>query len=554
MSRRSSFRLVFSGASLLILAACGESGSSGPPAIGFGDEGPIAGAAGHGSFTFGVSTAAMQIEEDQTASDWHWWTLPVAQGGMGKGRGFVDDAVRGYAKAIDDIALIEAMHLDAYRFNPSWPRIEPTRDTIDTAALAHYDAFIDALVAAGIKPVITVHHFSSPIWVDDFRNDGPSAPPCVPSDTDLCGWDDDAGADQIIAEMAEYAGRLATEYGDRVDEWGTLNEPVNYLVASYGAGQFPPGKAFALGDGQGLIRAIRNYLRAHVAMYEAIKANDTIDADGDDVAAHVGFSLNHLTWTASRENQWSTDPVDLAAQEAIRRAYHHLFVVAARTGGLDTDLDGVVDETLDNWTRDTLDWLGVQYYARLGVTGQYQLNAVFQFQPCLSPLLMDACVAPADPTHCIPEMEYEYYEPGVYEVIMEYHEAYPGLPISVTESGIATEVGRRRSEHLVRSLEQIARARDEGADVRGYYHWSLMDNFEWIYGYGPRFGLYSVDRTGTYPRTPTEGATTLGAIARSRRITSTQRGTFGGLGPMTEESAAVMQRFDLATCQRYPGQ
>lgn len=535
-------------AAAMALSACGDC-SSGPPALAFPAEGPIGGTAGRGSFTFGAATAAMQIEEGQTESDWHWWTLPTADGGKGKGRAFVDDAVRGYENALADVALLSAMHLDAYRFNPSWPRIEPMRDTIDTTAVAHYDALIDALVAAGIKPVITVHHFSSPIWVDDFRDDPSIA--CVPSDTDLCGWDDDAGADQIIAELAEHATLLATQYGDRVDEWGTVNEPVNYLVASYGAGQFPPGKFSLLSDGAGLVRALRNYLRAHIAIYDAIKAADTVDADGDQVAAHVGFSLNHLAWTGARDGSFSTDPVDIAAQNSIRYAYHHLFVIGALTGDFDSNMDGVADERLDNWTAPALDWLGVQYYARMGVTGLYQLSPVLPFQPCIQPFLTTACVAPVDPTHCVPEMEYEYYEAGLYEILMEYTEMYPSVPLTVSESGIATLVGRRRSEHVVRSLEQIARARADGADVRGYYHWSLMDNFEWIYGYDPHFGLYTVDRTQPgYPRVASEAAGTLGDIARTRTVSTAQRRSMGGTGPMTEESDDVKSRFDLAACRR----
>jgi beta-glucosidase len=104
----------------------------------------------------------------------------------------------------------------------------------------------------------------------------------------------------------------------------------------------------------------------------------------------------------------------------------------------------------------------------------------------------------------------------------------------VTESGLATRVGRRRAEHVVRSLEQIQRARDEGVDVRGYYHWSLTDNFEWAEGFGPRFGLYTVDYD-SYARTPTEGATVLGEIAGARSLSSEQRAELGGLGPMTPE-------------------
>ena len=116
---------------------------------------------------------------------------------------------------------------------------------IDEEALAHYDAVIDALVAAGIRPNVTVHHFSSPVWVDDPRHLD-----CAggPSDANLCGWADPVGAEQIIDELAEHARLLAQRYGDRVDEWGTLNEPVNYLLAATAIGQFPPGRVFLLSE------------------------------------------------------------------------------------------------------------------------------------------------------------------------------------------------------------------------------------------------------------------------------------------------------------------
>jgi len=529
-------------------SAC-SSEADGGPTIEFATAGPIAGPAGAGHFTFGAATAAMQIEENQPQADWHVFTAPTAQGGLARGT-FVGDAVLGVANAQSDIALLVETGLDAYRFNPSWPRIQPTKDGVyDESALAHYDTFIDSLVAAGIKPVVTLHHFSSPIWVDDPRNT--DATPCVPSPTDLCGWDSDDGAMQIIAEMVEYAGMLARRYGDRVDEWGTLNEPVNYLFASYGAGVFPPGKSLAFGNPDALLRAYKNYMRAHIAIYDAIKANDSGDADGDGTDAWVGLSLNHNAWVASRQRSASSDPVDLSARDRLEYAYHRLFVDAALTGAIDTNFDGTVDETLAGPSASTpkLDWLGVQYYARIGVTGQYQVNDLFSFQPCFPPFLTAACLDPVDTTHCVPRMAYEYYEEGLYEVLVDYHQRYPNLPLTVTESGIATEVERRRSEHIVRSLEQIARARAEGVDVRGYYHWSLVDNFEWASGFVPRFGLYSVDRTAPgYPRTATEGAKTLRSIATSRRLTSTMRGRLGGTSPMTPETIDDPS-FDAISCR-----
>ena len=118
----------------------------------------------------------------------------------------------------------------------------------------------------------------------------------------------------------------------------------------------------------------------------------------------------------------------------------------------------------------------------------------------------------------MPTMGYEYYEPGIYNVLTDFGARWPELPLIVTESGLATEVGTRRAEHIVRSLEQIALAIKAGVDVRGYYHWSLTDNFEWAEGYEPRFGLFRVDYQ-SYARTATEGATILGEIARARGIT-----------------------------------
>ena len=131
-------------------------------------------------------------------------------------------------------------------------------------------------------------------------------------------------------------------------------------------------------------------------------------------------------------------------------------------------------------------------------------------------------------------MGYEFHVEGLYDILLDFTYRWPDLPLLVSESGIATETGKRRAENIVRSLEQIEKARIFGADVRGYYHWSLFDNFEWAEGFGPRFGLYTVDYT-TFARTPTEGATVLGDIARTHRMTRGQRLDHGGTGSMTPE-------------------
>jgi beta-glucosidase len=229
----------------------------------------------------------------------------------------------------------------------------------------------------------------------------------------------------------------------------------------------------------------------------------------------------------------------------MRYAYHHVVPDSLVHGGFDADLDGVREEAHPDWTG-KLDWLGVQYYSRQGVSAEPPIIPVLNLMVCFGAFDLGTCVPPADPTHWVPAMQYEYYEPGLYNVLIDFAQRWPDLPLTVSESGLATETGPRRAEHIVRSLEQIQHALDAGVDVRGYYHWSLMDNFEWMLGFVPRFGLYRVDYD-TYDRTPTEGATVLAEIAASRRITAAQRARYGGLGPMTPEAATspVSRALDL---------
>ena len=515
------------------LLACSSKSSPTAPApptdIVFGALGSSSATSGKGSFRFGASSAATQIEDQNTHTDWYLWTDPK-QLGMGP---FVGDAVDGYTRSIDDIKLLTDTHLDTYRFSMEWARIEPVKGMIDETALQHYSDLLDALKAAGIRPNVTIHHFSNPVWVDD-----PTDPTCKngPSDTNLCGLDHPTGGPMVVQAMADHAKLLATRFGDRVDDWATLNEPVNYLLAAYGAKKNPPGK-FDLTDITGkFMEALRNYLAAHAAMYKAIKAADTIDADGDGVAASVGLTKEAGEWVAASGGAVSTDPIDLKARDNILWVYQYLFVEALRRGGLDTMLTGKLDEPHPEW-KGTLDWIGVQYYFRAGVTGSPGIIPVLNLTPCYTGFGDGtACIPPLDPTYMVPAMGYEHDPNGLYVVLSDFAKRWPDLPMMVTESGIATEVGTRRAEMLVRALEAIDKARGEGADVRGYYHWSIYDNFEWALGFVPRFGLYSVDRANGYTRTPTEGATVFGEIAQGRNLTSALRQKYGGSGPFTPEA------------------
>ncbi len=509
------------------MLACGTPGVDTSP-IDYSTIGPLSGDAGKNSWRFGVATASQQIEDMNTSTDWYLWTEPTAEGGLGNDT-FVGDATMGYTMDLGDLALVKQMGLDSYRFSIEWARIEPSPGVIDEDAIAHYRAELQALHDMGIRPLVTIHHYSMPVWAADPRD-----PDCAMIGSDnLCGFGSPMGP-QLAQAMGEHAALLAQRFGDLVDEWGTVNEPTVWLLAGYGIGTFPPGKSNLNNLVGALGPALRDYIAAHVAMYQAIKANDTIDADGDGVAAAVGLSMSVADWEPARDNTPSTNPDDVAARDKLVFLFHYLFVDAVTTGMFDSNFDGTPDESHPEWAN-TIDWLGLQYYFRAGVTGDRGL--LDGLTPCTSGLDLGACLPAPDPTYCVPQMGYEAWADGFEGVLEAYAQRYPTLPLVVSESGIASDSGTRHAENLVRALETIDHAQQHGVDVRGFYEWSLTDNFEWAHGFAPHFGLYSVDYD-TYARTPTEGATVMTAIAGARALTQAQREMYGGTGPMSADPQA----------------
>jgi beta-glucosidase len=528
---RQDARVKLAGA-LAVVAVLAGCGSDPPGALSYGAMGPLAGDDGKGSWRFGAASAATQIEDDNTKTDWYLWTQPIAQGGLGKAT-FVGNATKGYSKVMEDLGLVKGLGLDSYRFSIEWARIEPVKDQIDEAAIQHYRDQLLAMKAMGIRPLVTLHHFSNPQWIADPKDlactSGPTA-------TNLCGLGSPGGP-MIVAEFGAHAALMAQRFGDLVDEWGTINEPINYLLASYGIGQFPPGKITFNSLTTEFVAVIKDYIAMHAAAYKAIKANDTTDADGDGRAADVGMSMSVADWQPARKNMPSTNPDDIAARDRLVYLFHYVWVDSITAGTFDANLDGTSDEQHPEWAN-TLDWLGLQYYFRAGVSADRPLfPAPANLTACFGGFDTGSCLPAADTTYCIPRMGYEGWTDGIGDVVMAYADRYPTVPLVITEAGISTEVGARRAENIVRNLESVERARTAGVDLRGYYYWSLTDNFEWLEGFGPRFGLYKVDYT-SYSRTETEGATVLGEIAQTRSVTTAQRETYGGTGPMTAEPGA----------------
>ncbi len=494
-------------------------------------------------FVLGAATAAEQVEGGLTGNDWYQFTtLPAFAGKTHEPAGA---AANSYELYDTDHQLVQDMGLDAYRFSIEWSRVMPQKGVFDEHEIAHYHAVLDSVVAHGLTPYVTLHHFTNPVWVDDLRD-----PQCAngPSDANLCGWSNP----EVAKQLASFCGRMASEFGNQVDWWATFNEPNVYFLSGYTGGSFPPGDFAPLpSDITGTFsKVFDQYLSAHAQCYDAIHANDTVDADGDGVAARVGLTIA----TTAYQPVDPTNPKDVqAAQNS--GAPDYSFVNGIVAGGLDRDLDGTIDEDRPAY-RNKLDWLGLQYYRETKVLpflGKYPFNSV----PCedeiatfvgpLGPLVLDLLGCPRAPYPDFPIPNYSgpgpYHWGGLhapealYDVAQLWASRFPSTPLVITENGYGVREqdyaigGSLRAQSLVRHLVQVRRIVDSGIDLRGYFHWSLLDNFEWAQGYSIRFGLYTLDHD-TFARTPTEAAGVLSEIAHTRRISPELLAKYGGTGAL----------------------
>lgn len=473
---------------LLALLACDPVEDAGDPMVYAFPEG----------FRWGAAGAAHQIEGGNTNNNWYQFeTLPGFEGKTVEPSG---EAVQGYDRYEEDADLLVVLGADVYRLSIEWSRVEPQRDVWNEAEWQHYRDVIDALRARGIEPMITLHHFTEPIWLQDLSD---LACEAGPTDANLCGWTHP----EVPAEFAEFCAEAAARFGDDVDEWTTYNEPGGYLLSGYLGGAFPPGYTNLTVETvqANVIPVAAGMLDGHAAAYAAIHEADNTDADGDGESASVGFT-NSIQWIVPVDDQ---NADDVAAAKRIQALYGYIFPDAMVSGLLDTDLDGIPEESHPEWAN-TVDLMGYQYYYRMyvkGVPGFPPIEAVPCDPNALAVLGIDPSVfgCPTPNEDDVTMMGYEHYSPGLGLLAPALAARYPGVPLRVTEAGIATETGRRRAESIVQQLAGLSDAIADGAPVDGYIHWSLTDNFEWAYGFTPRFGLYTVD-FDTYTRTANEGA------------------------------------------------
>ena len=488
-------------ACVLLLCACGgtsdngaiqDTGGAGSDA-GLPDAGTVADAGPSGltfppGFAWGVSTSAFQTEGgiDDDYTDW-------IAAGKSPAYGVACDFWNRYEA---DLANAASLGVTFFRMSLEWSRIEPVQGQWDTAAVAHYRQILQAVRDHGRTPLVTLHHFTNPKWVA------------------AAGWWE---WDGIVDAFAAYAGYAAEQFGDLVDHWNPMNEPMVYVSGWSLVEAFPGGKMAAYDS---LHRVFHNAVYANARAYDAIHAKDTIDADGDGKPAQVW--LVYAVSPMHPDDPASQESVDAAA----RMDYYNnrAFPNALVNGALDLDFDGKTDKTvagLQEGVFDDLkgrvDLIGVNYYNREFVTPAAGLIPNVDAFPCVQAM---PC---GKPNRYAGDNGNEIYPPGIYETLKEFS-AY-GLPIYVSENGVVDADDDTRPFYLVMHLMQVHRAIAEGIDVRGYLHWSLLDNYEWTSGYKMKFGLYGVD-LDTQSRTERPSAGLYRAIATGNTLPDALIGTY----------------------------
>lgn len=410
-------------------------------------------------FLFGAATSAHQVEGDTRDNNWAEWEDSGHAARCGR-------AVDHWRRFEEDLALMRWLGLTAYRFSVEWSRIEPLPGRFDDQALARYRQWCEALRSAGITPMVTLHHFTEPSWVrGGFENPG------------------------TCEAWVRFVEHVATNLADVVDHWITINEPVGYAVQGWWRGEWPPGRT----NPRAAIGVIENLLVAHAEAYRVIHR-----LDGS--ACAVGLAHNIVIF----EPRARFNPLDRFAAKRVDAAYNHAVLTALATGRFEVALPGLRHRADLDHVRGTQDFLGLNHYYPITVAAR-----PFTAEP------LRVGFSDAGETN---DLGWSL-EPGSLVAALDLAAPY-GLPILVTEHGTcdADDPDVRRRRYLGDSLRALSNSISNGADVRGYFHWALMDNFEWGYGFSPRFGLFRVDYD-TLDRTPTSTAEFY------RRVIAANRGT-----------------------------
>ena len=377
-------------------------------------------------FLWGTSSAAHQVEGDNRNSDWWEFEQQPDRIANGDTSGIANDHYHRYR---EDFALLRGLSQNAHRLSIEWSRIEPSQGEFDVRQIRHYRDVLADLREQGIEPLLTLHHFSNPIW---FARKG--------------GW---AARDAAHAFLP-FVHRVVDQLGDLVTLWCTINEPGIYGANGWVTGEFPPGRR---GDIAGLYRVTSNMRKAHELAYLAIKRRWP--------DAQVGLSHHKLLFlpaSGRRRDRW-----------------------AAGTSQMALDRWPIAPGHLRKIVESTSDYIGIAHYWG-------QMCAFDAARP------KDQFIRRFNvPGRRVTDMGLST-DPSWMRIVLNEVRSM-GKPVYITESGLATTDDEWRRSYITETLANVLLAIGDGVDVRGYFHWTNTDNFEWGRGYGIRFGLIEVDRT-----------------------------------------------------------
>ncbi|SCZ78110.1 glycoside hydrolase family 1 protein [Acidaminobacter hydrogenoformans] len=419
-------------------------------------------------FLLGSATSATQIEGGDRNNTWYRW---CAAGHIKDGSSCLRAADH-WNRVEEDLKLLTATHQRTYRMSLEWSRIEPEAGVFSDEALAHYRRELTLLIANGLRPLVTLHHFSIPLWF-----------------ADLGGF---LNADSVVY-FERYVRRVVEALGDLVQDYVTLNEPNVYATNGYYFGIWPPG----IRDFRKTLKVCRNLIRCHLTAYALIHSlREDHQFEGP---TRVGAAHNLIVF-----EPFSRSLPDRLAAKLADHLFQGAMVEAFTTGRLLPPLGFSVPggrplETAATSAATTAaaaaassrssseapgrrrysDFMGINYYSRAGVHGKN-----FSFEPL-----------PGTPRN---DLGWEIYPEGLKKLCRWSHHRHRHrhqipLPIWITENGTCDAADAFRLQFIYNHLKMISELIEEGIPIERYYHWSLLDNFEWLEGESGPFGLYAVD-------------------------------------------------------------
>ena len=394
------------------------------------------------NFFWGTATSAFQIEGNITNDFTEWERL-------GKFRNNGSNPL--YENGSDhwntwqsDFDLLKELQLNSYRFSIEWARVEPRKNQYSKIAIKQYSEMIDYLLNMEIEPFITLHHFTHPKW---FHETTP--------------WH----KKESIKSFVDFSKIMIDLYSEKVNYWMSFNEPVVWALAAYGDAKFPPGKR----DLNLMMDALHNMLEAHSEIYDYLKKRNR--------NARLGIAKHFIIFKEARK--WFV--LDKKITEQIDSFFNKMLLNAFQENRLKHWFPTLLNYDSPIELNNKIDFWGINYY--------YRLFSKFRFN-LKNPIML----FPKEPET---DMGWEIYPKGLKKIINLVSET--GKDIFITENGIATDDEDLRKKFLKKHLKIVNKAKKKNL-VKGYFYWSLMDNYEWLKGKSKRFGLVKVDFDSKYER------------------------------------------------------